>query len=108
MMLLYRLLLCLYPASWRAEYGGEMRAVFASRRNDAGGLFGRAALWLETIPDLLTNAVAVQSDVLRQDLRYAARALGRSPGFAATAIAIAAIGVGATTAAFTMVNHVLI
>ena len=85
-----------------------MRAVFASRRNDAGGLFERAALWLETIPDLLTNAVAVQWDVLRHDLRYAARALGRSPGFAVTAIAIAGIGIGATTAAFTMVDHVLI
>jgi hypothetical protein len=34
--------------------------------------------------------------------------LRRSPGFALTAIAIAAIGIGATTAAFTMVDYALI
>jgi predicted permease len=107
-MLLYRLLLYLYPASWRAEYGAEMRSVFARRRREADGAFARIALWLEAVPDLLTNAVAVQSDVLRQDVRYAARALRRSPGFAVTAVAISAIGIGATTAAFTLVDHVLI
>ncbi len=108
MMPLYRALLFLYPSSWRAEYGGEMCSVFDARRRDAGGLFGLLALWLEVIPDLLTNAIAVQCDVLRQDVRYSARALRRSTGFAVTSVAIAAIGIGATTAAFTMVDHVLI
>ncbi len=108
MILLYRALLYLYPSSWRAEYGSQMCAVFEGRRRDAAGLIGLLALWLETIPDLLANAVAVQWDVLRQDLLYAARALRRSPGFAITAVAIAAIGIGATTASFTMVDHVLI
>ena len=46
--------------------------------------------------------------MLRQDLRYTLRGFRRSPGFAATAIAVAAIGVGATTAAFTITDHVLI
>jgi predicted permease len=108
MMLLYRALLYLYPSSWRAEYGKEMCSVFDARRRDAAGLLAFVALWFEVIPDLLTNAVAVQWDLLRQDLQYATRALRRSPGFAMTAIAIAAIGIGATTAAFTMVDHVLI
>jgi hypothetical protein len=107
-MWLYRALLYLYPASWRAEYGSEMCAVFAARRRGASGFFGIFALWLEVLPDLLMNATAVQLDVLRQDLRYAARTLKRSPGFAMAAVAIAAIGIGATTAAFTMVDHVLI
>lgn len=47
-------------------------------------------------------------DILRHDLRYALRALRRTPGFTLTAIAVIALGVGATTAAFTMADHVLI
>ena len=35
------------------------------------------------------------------------RSLQRSPGFAATSILVAALGVGATTAAYTIANHVL-
>jgi predicted permease len=106
-MPLYRALLYLYPSSWRAEYGEEMRAVFATRRRGAGPL-GLLALWLEVLPDLLANAIAAQWDVLRQDLRQALRALRHAPGFAAMAVIIAALGIGATTAAFTMVDHVLI
>ena len=105
--MLYRALLYLYPKSWRAEYGAEMSGVFAARRSAISG-FATLPLWLETIADLLTNAIAVHVDLLHQDIRYATRTLARSPGFALTAIAIAAIGIGATTAAFTLVDRVLI
>ena len=107
-MPLYRALLHLYPGSWRAEYGAEMCAIFAARRRGVSGVFAVLALWLHIFPDLIMNAIATQLDVLRQDLRYAGRTLKRSPGFALAAVAIAAIGIGATTAAFTMVDHVLI
>ena len=40
-------------------------------------------------------------------LRHAIRSLGRSPTFAATAIATLALGIGATTAIFTIINAAL-
>ena len=106
-MQIYRVLLRLYPKSFRAEYGAEMEKDFARQwRGAPAG--ARAWLLIGAAVDSVWNAARVHGDVTMQDVRYSLRSLRRTPGFSATVIAVAALGIGATTAAFSLADHVLI
>jgi predicted permease len=97
----------LYPATFRAEYGEEMAAIFAARLRDAAGPLARLVVLVATIPEVLFNACAVHWDIARRDVSYTLRTLYHARGFALTAILIVGLGVGANTAAFTVTDFVL-
>jgi putative ABC transport system permease protein len=109
---LYTILLRVYPASFREEYAGEMRAAFRSRwreERQARGLPGVMVLWLSVLLDTFTTAARTQGEILSRDLRYGWRSLTGRPNWSFTAAALLtlALGIGAVTAIFTVVHTVL-
>jgi putative ABC transport system permease protein len=103
----FRALLRVLPAEFRDNYAQEMSATFRAERRDAAGALGLARIWMATIGDVFRTAPGEHFDILKRDLAYTFRMLARRPTLTATAVITLALGVGANTAIFSVVNGVL-
>ena len=86
--------------SHRAAGMTSQEAFYAARRE-----FGNLSRWKEDIRAMWSMGTVER---VVQDMRYALRSLRKAPALTAAAILVLAVGIGSTTAIFSMVNAVLL
>lgn len=122
---MYGLLLRLYPRDFVEEYGEDLRQSVRDRLDEDRfrGATGRLRLWMFLLADLARSAPTAwwraareqreregrtTMGDLRRDLALATRTFRRRPGFFLTAALTLALGVGAATAIFSVVDGVIL
>jgi putative ABC transport system permease protein len=105
---LYRSLLLCYPPEFRAAYGRELCLVFVDRCREQASWPGLFAVWLGAVAGLALAAPAEHYHMIAQDLGYAWRMLRKSPLVTVVTVTVLALGIGATTVAFSVANGLLL
>jgi putative ABC transport system permease protein len=108
MVRLYRSLLILYPSEFRNEYGRELCLALADRCRAQRSRLGVLLVWIHAAFGVLAEAPKEHYYVMLQDIRHALRVMWKDAPITAAAIAILALGIGATTTVFSLVNGILV
>ena len=104
----YRSLLLLYPSEFRDEYGRELCLALADRCREQRTRLGILLVWIHAALGILAEAPKEHYHVMTQDIRHALRVMWKDAPITAAAIAVLALGIGSTTAVFSLVNGILV
>jgi putative ABC transport system permease protein len=107
---LFSVLLRLFPRDFRRHFANEMETVFRDQYRDAQATGGptHVRFWWDTARGLIVTAFQEHREILFQDVDYALRMMQKELGFTAVVITIIGLAIGASTAAFTAANAILI
>src|SRR5437588_3332882 len=105
---IFRGLLWLYPAEFRDHFGRDMCLTLADRLRAEDHSSRALAAWSGAAAAVLIHAPKEHYYMIRQDVIYALRAMRREKLSTVIAILVLALGIGSTTAIFTLVNGVLL